>query len=573
MSFDSKNQILDYKYFKKYLNYKNKYLELKGGMPGKCNKQNEVDIDIDYEEYKQKIIHQIKTIINEKEFNELASKGNFKKYQEYNQRDFNLKFNEYLLFEELIETNKSIPYDKNISDINKIITDLNEKNSFIWANSLKKKIIDDYIKMIKYIEEFNLFKLIINFVFQQCPYDAKINEINNTIEEIFKNITIKLNKFFGCTECKNYIINQKKIETLSEYIKDFFDPDEYDVGNDSEYYNIIAANISRRKQTYDEKNEMLKQIKGTHHLDSSDKKILELESDICKLESFLDFNLIKFKDIYLWINVSSMNIEMKNIKIELDEGSFKEYFGYLHSIKYKLDDKSILSHNTKISELLDKIWSFFKINNLVTNESHNYTIISKGYIFDKNETIVDLFGLYFNYDIDGFNIDIYENNSSPFTPSITEEYLYTIPSDNEFFDKILEKDIKILEDTIKEHKDKFGEDIEYERLNNRLIELNKEYIGNNFTINIKDLNLIAEDYSLITTVDFKPKPPIYLGKITTRDLLQKILDNLKLYQKFNPSLSLNIDDYRLGFSITYDEKISPLRNNIKDGNALFLRKK
>jgi hypothetical protein len=34
-------------FFKKYLNYKNKYLEFKGGMPGKCHKTN----DFNFNEY------------------------------------------------------------------------------------------------------------------------------------------------------------------------------------------------------------------------------------------------------------------------------------------------------------------------------------------------------------------------------------------------------------------------------------------------------------------------------------------------------------------------------------------
>jgi hypothetical protein len=140
MTFDSKNQILDDKYFKKYLNYKNKYLELKGGAPGRCHKKKEVDIDIDeYHKMIDKYIEDINVFLSSYYSYECDA-------EEYASNTTNIEkiHEEYFEFYSIHDDFKAEMKDKG----EKLSKFLNDDNILVILENIYQKLIHPFIQIL-----------------------------------------------------------------------------------------------------------------------------------------------------------------------------------------------------------------------------------------------------------------------------------------------------------------------------------------------------------------------------------------------------------------------------------------
>jgi hypothetical protein len=228
MSFD--NQILDDKFFKKYLNYKNKYLELKGGMPGKCHKTNDFNFD-EYHRIIDTFNADIEKLLDEDIYRNHLS--DLKCYYEFNMSGDELK---QLYASVFGQENFNLLFDQISSDSNKLDNDSITIKSYDVLSLRGKKLeleksiekINPEIKRFLFIFENKYIKLIFKLKLTLMFYlklnvnnvtiNQKLQVIDKISENYFKHLTILLIKFLS-SEGRTLFYAKNLLPLIEEQIK------------------------------------------------------------------------------------------------------------------------------------------------------------------------------------------------------------------------------------------------------------------------------------------------------------------------------------------------------------------
>jgi len=370
-------------------------LELKGGMPGKCHKKKEVDINIDeYHKMIDKYIEDNNVFLSS--YYSLECKA-VEYAEENNENIFGEKTREIMSifndFNPEIEIEKQSQFldNDNIFNILNNIYILNEKKSNILKDSNNKKIIQDFEtlssdsnKINNIIELLLKIKYISSRIETHDVIHEKLKEINEKLEEYLNICKIIFEKFFHSKDCVEYLICEqildkykkgKKIEYYSEY-SDIVHY--YTSFSDMNNYKIISKIISGKKKDYD------KIINQIHVLTENQNTNANLTSEILKLltilntkKTSLEFSITsylkKFEAVQFKIDISQLEIKSKSLDYNLYNIIFP----------------------SNISELFDKIWTFIKTETKITDDSYdssNYTISINEEKLEKTQSILDLFG-------------------------------------------------------------------------------------------------------------------------------------------------------------------------------------